>query len=166
MRGASDRQVVGAKSRGEEADGGRVRGGGAAAGTAQSRPRTRTDPPARRPTSTRRSCSRPGRPPRSARPSPSGRGRPPPRRTTRPPVRSPCRASLRPSRPRPDTACGSPSRPARRGDLKLDTDLKQIYGTSKGKKVGDSISIENLGDEIANNTNDGMIYVNEYDEEV
>ena len=50
--------------------------------------------------------------------------------------------------------------------LKLDADLKQIYGTSKGKKVGEAISIEDLGDEIANNTNAGMIYVNEYDEEV
>ena len=49
--------------------------------------------------------------------------------------------------------------------LKLDMDSKEIYGTSNGVKKGNGISLADLGDAIAENTDDGMIVVNTDDEE-
>lgn len=49
--------------------------------------------------------------------------------------------------------------------LKLDTESKEIYGTVNGVKSGTSIHIEELGNEIADNTNDGMIYVNTFEDD-
>lgn len=49
--------------------------------------------------------------------------------------------------------------------LKLDMDSKEIYGTSNGIKKGTGISIADLGDAIAENTEDGMIVINTDDEE-
>lgn len=50
-------------------------------------------------------------------------------------------------------------------DIKLDTDTNMLYGTSGGIKQGDGISLNDLGDAIADNTADGMVYINTYDEE-
>lgn len=49
--------------------------------------------------------------------------------------------------------------------LKLDVEAKEIYGTSNGVKKGTAISLEELGDAIAENTEDGMIVINTFDEE-
>lgn len=49
--------------------------------------------------------------------------------------------------------------------LKLDVEAKEIYGTSNGVKKGSAISLEKLGDAIAENTEDGMIVINTFDEE-
>lgn len=49
--------------------------------------------------------------------------------------------------------------------LKLDKESKEIYGTVNGVKSGTSIPIEELGNEIADNTNDGMIYVNTFEDD-
>ena len=50
-------------------------------------------------------------------------------------------------------------------DIKLDTDAKKIYGTANGVKKGVGISVSDLGDAIADNTEDGMVLVNTYGEE-
>ena len=50
-------------------------------------------------------------------------------------------------------------------DIKLDTDTNMIYGTSGGVKQGKGIKLQELGDAIADNTADGMVYVNTYDDE-
>lgn len=49
-------------------------------------------------------------------------------------------------------------------DIKLDTATKTLYGTSGGVKKGKGIKIEDLGDAIVDNTSDGMILVNTYDD--
>lgn len=50
-------------------------------------------------------------------------------------------------------------------DIKLDTDTNMIYGTSGGVKQGKGIKLQDLGDAIADNTADGMVYVNTFDDE-
>ena len=50
-------------------------------------------------------------------------------------------------------------------DIVLDSDGKVIYGTSGGVKKGVGINIEDLGNAIADNTSDGMVLVNTYNEE-
>ena len=50
-------------------------------------------------------------------------------------------------------------------DIVLDSDEKVIYGTSGGVKKGIGINIEDLGNAIADNTSDGMVLVNTYNEE-
>lgn len=50
-------------------------------------------------------------------------------------------------------------------DIKLDSDTNTIYGTSGGIKQGTGIKLEDLGDAIADNTADGMVYVNTFDDE-
>lgn len=50
-------------------------------------------------------------------------------------------------------------------DIVLDSDGKVIYGTSGGVKKGGGINIEDLGNAIADNTSDGMVLVNTYNEE-
>lgn len=50
-------------------------------------------------------------------------------------------------------------------DIVLDSDGKVIYGTSGGVKKGVGINIEDLGNTIADNTSDGMVLVNTYNEE-
>lgn len=50
-------------------------------------------------------------------------------------------------------------------DIKLDTDTSMIYGTSGGVKQGKGIRLQDLGDAIADNTADGMVYVNTFDDE-
>lgn len=50
-------------------------------------------------------------------------------------------------------------------DIKLDTDINMIYGTSGGVKQGKGIKLQDLGDAIADNTADGMVYVNTFDDE-
>lgn len=50
-------------------------------------------------------------------------------------------------------------------DIKLDTDTNMIYGTSGGAKQGKGIKLQDLGDAIADNTADGMVYVNTFDDE-
>ena len=50
-------------------------------------------------------------------------------------------------------------------DIKLDTDTNILYGTSGGTKKGIGVKLEDLGNAIADNTSDGMIYVNTYQEE-
>lgn len=48
-------------------------------------------------------------------------------------------------------------------DIKLDPDTNSIYGTSGGEKKGKGIDLSELGDAIANSTEDGMIVVNTYE---
>lgn len=50
-------------------------------------------------------------------------------------------------------------------DIKLDITSNEIYGTSNGKKKGESIKLSDLGDAIADNTKDGMVVINTYDDE-
>ena len=50
-------------------------------------------------------------------------------------------------------------------DIVLDSDGKVIYGTSGGVKKGVGINIEDLGNAIADNTSNGMVLVNTYNEE-
>ena len=50
-------------------------------------------------------------------------------------------------------------------DIKLDIESKKIYGTSGGEKKGLGIDLNDLGDAIADNTSNGMVVVNTYDEE-
>ena len=50
-------------------------------------------------------------------------------------------------------------------DIRLDTDTNMIYGTSGGVIQGKGIKLQELGDAIADNTADGMVYVNTYDDE-
>lgn len=49
-------------------------------------------------------------------------------------------------------------------DIKLDTDTNMLYGTSGGVKQGEGIALNDLGDAIADNTTDGMVYINTYDD--
>lgn len=44
-------------------------------------------------------------------------------------------------------------------NIKLDTESSELYLTSNGKTVGDKISLNDLGDEIADTTEDGLIKV-------
>lgn len=44
-------------------------------------------------------------------------------------------------------------------NIKLDADSKQLYLTSSGSAIGNKISINDIGDSIAENTNDGLIQV-------
>lgn len=44
-------------------------------------------------------------------------------------------------------------------NINLDDESKEIYLTSKGNVIGNRISINNLGDSIAKNTDDGLIQV-------
>lgn len=50
-------------------------------------------------------------------------------------------------------------------DIKLDITSNEIYGTSNGEKKGDGIKLSDLGDAIADNTEDGMVVINTYDDE-
>lgn len=50
-------------------------------------------------------------------------------------------------------------------DIKLDITSNEIYGTSNGEKKGDGIKLSDLGDAIADNTKDGMVVINTYDDE-
>lgn len=50
-------------------------------------------------------------------------------------------------------------------DIKLDITSNEIYGTSNGKKKGEGIKLSDLGDAIADNTKDGMVVINTYDDE-
>lgn len=50
-------------------------------------------------------------------------------------------------------------------DIKLDPDTNSIYGTSGGEKKGKGIDLSELGDAIANSTEDGMIVVNTYEDD-
>lgn len=50
-------------------------------------------------------------------------------------------------------------------DIKLDITSNEIYGTSNGEKKGEGIKLSDLGDAIADNTEDGMIVINTYDDE-
>lgn len=50
-------------------------------------------------------------------------------------------------------------------DIKLDITSNEIYGTSNGEKKGEGIKLSDLGDAIADNTEDGMVVINTYDEE-
>ena len=50
-------------------------------------------------------------------------------------------------------------------DIKLDIDSNEIYGTSNGAKKGEGIKLSDLGDAIADNTEDGMVVINTYDDE-
>lgn len=50
-------------------------------------------------------------------------------------------------------------------DIVLDTDSSTIYGTSGGVKKGTGIKVSDLGDAIANDTADGMVLVNTYEED-
>lgn len=44
-------------------------------------------------------------------------------------------------------------------NINLDDESKEIYLTSKGNVIGNRISINNLGDSLAKNTDDGLIQV-------
>lgn len=44
-------------------------------------------------------------------------------------------------------------------NIKLDTESSELYLTSNGKTIGDKISLNDLGDEIADTTEDGLIKV-------
>lgn len=44
-------------------------------------------------------------------------------------------------------------------DIKLDHDANEIYLMADGEKIGDGISVEDLGNEIADETEDGLIKV-------
>ena len=44
-------------------------------------------------------------------------------------------------------------------NIKLDADSKQLYLTSSGDAIGNKISINDIGDSIAENTNEGLIQV-------
>lgn len=50
-------------------------------------------------------------------------------------------------------------------DIKLDITSNEIYGTSNGEKKGEGIKLSDLGDAIADNTEDGMVVINTYDDE-
>lgn len=50
-------------------------------------------------------------------------------------------------------------------DIKLDITSNEIYGTSNGEKKGEGIKLSDLGDAIADNTKDGMVVINTYDDE-
>lgn len=50
-------------------------------------------------------------------------------------------------------------------DIKLDTDTNTLYGTSGGIKKGKGIKLNDLGDAIADSTEDGLVYMNMYEEE-
>ncbi len=50
-------------------------------------------------------------------------------------------------------------------DITLDTESNLIYGTSNGEKKGTGIKISDLGDAIADNTKDGLVVLNSYDDE-
>lgn len=50
-------------------------------------------------------------------------------------------------------------------DIKLDPDTNSIYGTSGGEKKGKGIDLSELGEAIANSTEDGMIVVNTYEDD-
>ena len=42
-------------------------------------------------------------------------------------------------------------------NITLDNDSKELYLTSKGSAIGNKISINDIGDSIAENTNDGLV---------
>ena len=44
-------------------------------------------------------------------------------------------------------------------NITLDNDSKELYLTSNGSAIGDKISVNDIGDSIAENTNDGLIQV-------
>ena len=48
---------------------------------------------------------------------------------------------------------------AKADNIKLDTESSELYLTSNGKTIGDKISLNDLGDEIADTTEDGLIKV-------
>lgn len=48
---------------------------------------------------------------------------------------------------------------AKADNIKLDTESSELYLTSNGKAIGDKISLNDLGDEIADTTEDGLIKV-------
>lgn len=50
-------------------------------------------------------------------------------------------------------------------DIKLDIESNEIYGTSNGNKKGEGIKLSDLGDAIADNTEDGMVVINTYNDE-
>lgn len=50
-------------------------------------------------------------------------------------------------------------------DIKLDITSNEIYGTSNGEKKGEGIKLSDLGYAIADNTKDGMVVINTYDDE-
>lgn len=51
-------------------------------------------------------------------------------------------------------------------DIKLDTESKKIYGMSDGKQKGEGISLTELGDALVDSNPEGLVHMNDYNDEV